>query len=308
MRWLALGAGLSLSPLGAAAMAQSAPSPSAPKSDAPVGKGGFADIEGEGERFMAATRDYKATINHLVKHDYLEQRKKLQGKYESQASVEEKAERENRLKAIALHEAFLAKYPNDARWTPDVIFRLAELYFEKSEDEYLAATEEYDKATRTGAANPPAAPQKNYQKTIDLYKQLITQFPQYRLVDAAAYLLGYCYGEQNQEPEAKQAFLGLACANKFNPLDPPQTTKVKPTRAKLQQAEADDPYKGCRPVRGDSKFLPETWTRLGEYHFDDNELDLAIVAYRKVLEFKDSNLYDKALYKLAWSYYRADRS
>ena len=26
-----------------------------------------------------------------------------------------------------------------------------------------------------------------------------------------------------------------------------------------------------------------------------------------MLEFKDSNLYDKALYKLAWSYYRADR-
>ncbi|MCA1663939.1 MAG: tetratricopeptide repeat protein, partial [Myxococcales bacterium] len=62
----------------------------------------------------------------------------------------------------------------------------------------------------------------------------------------------------------------------------------------------------CKPVKEDSRFLPEAWTRVGEYHFDNSELELAIAAYTRVLDFKDSPYFDKALYKLAWSYYRAD--
>jgi hypothetical protein len=51
------------------------------------------------------------------------------------------------------------------------------------------------------------------------------------------------------------------------------------------------------------------WTRIGEIYFDKNEknsLELAIAAYQKVLQFKDSPYYDKALYKVAWTYYRLD--
>ena len=35
-------------------------------------------------------------------------------------------------------------------------------------------------------------------------------------------------------------------------------------------------------------------------------MELAIAAYQRVLAFTDSPYYDKALYKLAWAYYRAD--
>ena len=70
----------------------------------------------------------------------------------------------------------------------------------------------------------------------------------------------------------------------------------------------EDFYKECTPVRKESKFIPEAWTRVGEFHFDNpNELRLAIAAFRKVLTFKDSPYYDRALYKLAWSYYRDNR-
>ena len=42
-------------------------------------------------------------------------------------------------------------------------------------------------------------------------------------------------------------------------------------------------------------------------HFDSGELAQAIPAYSRVLQFKDSSYFDKALYKLAWSYYRDNR-
>ena len=106
-----------------------------------------------------------------------------------------------------------------------------------------------------------------------------------------------------QEPQAQQALLALVCANKYKPLDPPPPTPPLP-----EPAADEDAYKGCTPVRKDSKFIPEAWTRIGEFHFDNpNELRLAIAAFKKVLTFKDSPYYDRALYKLAWSYYRDNR-
>src|SRR5207344_1742461 len=129
-------------------------------------------------------------------------------------------------------------------------------------------------------------------------KRLLTEFPNYRFLDAAYYLLGFCLGEMGQEAQARQALLALVCVNKFKPMDPPDLPKVG-------DKATDDPYLDCTPVRKDSKFIPESWTRIGEFHFDSpNELRLAIAAFKRVLAFKDSPYYDRALYKLASSYYR----
>jgi tetratricopeptide (TPR) repeat protein len=247
-------------------------------------------------RFEDASKDYKGTIKHVVQQKYIEKRRETMAKYQSQIDKEEGDEKTRRVSAIQLFEGFLQKYPNDERWTPDAMFRLAELYFEKSNDEYLAATAQ---ANQSGAQVTP-----DYQKTIDLYKDLIGRFPQYRLVDGAYYLLGWCLGEMNKEQEALQAMRALVCINKYKPLDPPEAPT--PSKGKVKGQKVEDPYTTCEPVKKDSRFLPEAWTRVGEFHFDNSELELAIAAYQRVLNFPDSAYYDKALYKLAWSYYRAD--
>ena len=209
-----------------------------------------------------------------------------------------------------MFEAFLLKYPNDKRWTPDAMFRLAELYYEKSAEEYLDADEAYKKAL--DSPNPPDTPppRVDYTPTINLYRRLLTEFPSYRFLDAAYYLLGFCLGEMGEDQQAKQALLALVCSNRFKPLDTPVPTPKPSPRAPGAAARAADEefYKECTPVRKESKFIPEAWTRIGEFHFDNpNELKFAIAAFRKVLTFKDSPYYDRALYKLAWSYYRDNR-
>src|SRR5436305_141753 len=89
--------------------------------------------------FESASKDYRGTVTHIVRQEYQKKRHELEGKYDEQIKVVEKEEKQRRLEAIALFEQFLAKYPSDKRWTPDVIFRLAELYFERSNDEYQLA-------------------------------------------------------------------------------------------------------------------------------------------------------------------------
>jgi tetratricopeptide (TPR) repeat protein len=258
------------------------------------------ELAADVKHYTEMVTEYRSTAREVLKRAFKEKMKAVSAKYDAQIDLNDRDARDRRKDAIAMFEAFLQKYPNDKRWTPDAMFRLAELYYEKSAEDYLDADENYKKALE--GPNPPdtAPPKVDYTPTITLYKRLLTDFPNYRFLDAAYYLLGFCLGEMGEDQQAKQALLALVCANKYKPLDAPPPPPTNGGR--------EDAYDGCVPVRKDSKFLPEAWTRVGEFHFDSpQELKLAIAAFKKVLGFKDSPYYDRALYKLAWSYYRDNR-
>ena len=269
----------------------------------------FDALQKEVGEFDDAQRDFRTTLKHVVQQEYSEKRHTLTGKYQAQIDVEDKEERLRRSAAIVLFENFLSKYSHDDRWTPDAMFRLAELYFEKNNDEYLIATQ-------NGSAGITA----DYQKTIDIYKDLIARFPTYRLIDGAYYLMGYCLKEMTRDGESLQAFRALVCKNKYGALDPPPPGADDQSKlgSKESEKDAEQVYNTCEPVKADSRFIPESWIRIGEYHFDraseirnnvseqNKELGRAEAAYTRVLA-KDSSLYDKALYKLAWSFYRHDK-
>jgi len=307
----------------------------------------------EAEAFKSASSAYRKTINGIVKRAYEDRRKGLISRYEKKIREQEAEERDLRYSAITLFEDFLRRYPNDKRWTPDVIFRLAELYFEKAKDEYLLADEKYNKllgnyedemtAFKAGkrAAKPavPEVPKVDYSRTISLHRRLIKEFPKYRLLDGAYYLLGFCLMEMAEEDQGNQAFLSMVCSNRYRPpLDPaapvdtvagadPTLAGDEPGATKPASrlpgtsavtADPDNPlkpmlqtavYDGCKPLKVKGRFNPEAWVRIGEYHFDVNEFGQAIAAYQRVLNLgpKDNSYYDEALYKLAWTYYRADR-
>lgn len=230
------------------------------------------------EYFSEGASTFAVDMKDLIKLKYREQKDRLSEQYEVQISELETEERGRRLEAIARFEEFLRKYSDDPKYTPDAMFRLAELYFEKSSDDYLLASRAFeDELTKYESGerpDEPVPPDPTYEKTIGLHRDLLTRFPSYRLADAARYLLGYCYGEQEQQDEALAEYVALV-----------------------------ENYP-------DSKFQAEVWTRIGEIHFDGNDaesLEKAISAYRKVQQFPDSPYYDKALYKIAWTYYRLDR-
>ena len=304
----------------------------------------------EAKAFTAASKTYRDTINGIVKRAYTQRKTDLIDRYEKKIREQEVEERDLRYSAITLFEDFLRRYPNDKRWTPDVIFRLAELYFEKAKDEYLLSDEKYNKAIASyekemdafkagkRAAKPPVPepPKVDYARTISLHRRLIREFPKYRLLDGAYYLLGFCLMEMAQEDQGNQAFLALVCSNRYrapiNPAEPtaadgvagegdePAATAASriPDTATGSMADPNNPlkpmlkiqtYDNCQPLKPKGKFNPEAWIRIGEYHFDVNQFGQAIAAYQRVLNLgpKDNSYYDEALYKLAWTYYRADR-
>ena len=138
-----------------------------------------------------------------------------------------KLERERRVAAIKEFEKFVAKYPNNDKYTPDAIFRLAELHFERSADEFLVATEKYDDAMADfdegKIKTEPTPPGKDFSKSIALFGRLLLTWPDYERADGALYLKGFCLAEMGRAVPARDAFLNLVKKypkSQFTPAEP----------------------------------------------------------------------------------------
>lgn len=178
-----------------------------------------------------------------------------------------------REKGIQDAEKFLANNP-DSKILDKVIIRLAELYYEVSEDEYLQKMQEYDQQIEefeiSGIDTVLPEPVKDFSKSRSLYQKIIDDFPHSDLVDDALYNKGFIFEETGNIDSA------LAIYNLI-----------------LREYQ-------------ESRYVPEALMRIGEYYFNPprNEIETAIAYYKRILEFRDSPKFDEALYRLGWSYYR----
>jgi TolA-binding protein len=219
-------------------------------------------------------KDYQETVDSIVDAEYRRRQAEINERYNVQINRLEVVERRRRLDAIAAFEEFIERHPNHPKHTPDALFRLAELYFEKANDDFLRADEAFQEKMaqyRAGRiADRPPEPTRDYTKTIEIFERLVRDWPKYRLIDGAIYLLAYCYLRQGSPEEAIRLYTVLI------------------------------------DEHPDSDFIPEAHMRIGEYNFELNNLDRALAAYTEASKYRESRFYDKALYKVAWTHYRKD--
>jgi tetratricopeptide (TPR) repeat protein len=274
----------------------------------------LAEVERDFERYQAAANAHHQRTQLILSREYNSRKRQLEKRYASRLAAAERDRQARQLDAMRLMEKFIADHPAHKRFTPDVMFRLADLYLDEAN--YL-----YDQqfALDTSGNPPPPAGDEDldydgadYSKALGTWRQILDKFPEYRQRDGATYLLAYYLNQMNRDREALAVARGLVCANKFNPLDPapeaPPETAVQRRLTSSYRRAFVSPYGGCTQI-GDNKLLAQdAWVRIvGDVHFNTpGELGEAIAAYEKVARNVKSTLYDEALYKLAWSFYRND--
>ncbi len=288
------------------------------------------ELQREVDTFTKSGSVFRDTVTSLVRREYLQRRRERERWYGAQIQEEDDAFNAAREEAIAMFENFVRRYPNDPKYTPDAMFRLGELYFERSAIEFQQLYDDAQVARGAGDLtaedNLPTAP--DFTPTIDVYQELAARFPNYERNDGVYYLIGYTLNETGRPEEALAAWLALVCANKYryDPAwrPPPEgasasaqdrypalTLDGRPLGASVGGGGFSDPYRDCAAISDSARFVSETWFRIGEYHFDDfggdNALDLSIAAYGRILEDPEDRNYNLALYKVAWAYYRASR-
>ncbi|MDE0881785.1 MAG: tetratricopeptide repeat protein, partial [Myxococcota bacterium] len=227
------------------------------------------------ERFQKIAQQFDAEILATINRARDARMRRVDIDFEQRIVDLERREAEQRKSAIKAFENFVQRYPYDNEYSPQAMFRLAELYFEEAKYAYNAADEEFSvqlelfEAKKIG--KEPDAPTLDLARTIKLYDTILKRFPKFERNDGVQYLLAFCLEE---------------------------TGEFERSLTNYEQLVTNFP---------DSNFVPEVWLRIGENHFTEDRLCEALDAYRQVLNNPESSWYDKALYKVAWTHYRLDR-
>ena len=164
-------------------------------------------------------------------------------------------------RSIGETEKLIAKSRN-APYLPDLEFRLAELYVEKSRYVYFLQAETRPEGQKGAIVSPETKLLK--QKAQQLYHRLLREFPDFHDGDKVDFYLAHEMRELGQFDEMLKT-LG-------------ELVRKYPSS----------------PLRLDSEQI------IGDYFFDKNDLAEAEKHYRSILDAPPSAVHDLARYKLGW--------
>jgi tetratricopeptide (TPR) repeat protein len=269
------------------------------------------EVEQDYDAFIKAADDHDKRMREIARHEFDARTSELEKRYAERIAKTDADRVKRHADTIALLEKFLQNHPNHETFTPDAMFRLADLYLDQADDEVEARLAAQENAGSAATNNPDqAAIVADYGKSIALWEDILKRFPNYRQTPSTLYLLAY-YGKTKDERRSLQVFLALACANHYKWSDPPPAPPTKAEAIKrVENKQLRDPYADCQGYPGaETELVRHAWVRgIADYHFTiPGELDDAIAAYLKVANGgQDSKLYAESLYKLAWSYYKRD--
>lgn len=180
-----------------------------------------------------------------------------------------------RREGIRLLEDFLRSSPR-SRETAEALYKLAELYWEESKATYLAEMGRYQGAVtacRQDRARCPSVPKRaphlDLSQAQGVYNRLIKEYPRFRKIDTVLYLYAFSLRDQGKLAESIQYFQTIL-----------------------------DSYPR-------SRFTADAWMAVAEFRFyEQQSYRTALEGYEKVLSYPDSPLYDLALFKTAWCYWK----
>ncbi len=257
-----------------------------------VGLGLAALLAAPGQSWAQGEEDKSETDVKVFKRDKpVEEVKAEEGKKGPRFKAKA-AEREFKLQAQQkrdeairlLGELIDATDDKDAE-KPEFLFQLSELLWEKSkyyeqsayktQDEMYGARDRGDKATeerlKQRMKDELAESQRQREEAVKLYVQIINNHKNYKQLADVYFYLGANLLEIGKQAQALQVFK--------------QLTQIAP----------------------DSPYMPNVLLAFGEYYFENDDMEQASKAYRKVTEFKEASVYTYALYKMAWCEYNAAR-
>ncbi|HEY8923474.1 MAG TPA: tetratricopeptide repeat protein, partial [Polyangia bacterium] len=180
-----------------------------------------------------------------------------------------------RKEGIRLLEDFLRSSPK-SRETAEALYKLAELYWEESKASYLEKMGAYTAAVTACHKDrglcpqvPKRPPRLDLSQAQGVYDRLIKEYPKFRKIDTVLYLYAFSLRDQGRLGDSVKYFQIL--------LD--------------------------RFPR--SRFIADAWMAIAEFRFyEQQNYKTSLGAYEKVLEYPKSPLYDLALFKTAWCYWK----
>ncbi len=172
-----------------------------------------------------------------------------------------------RREAWTLLSRFIQDSPEDAREMPEALLRIGEIEWEDARDRFVSDFQKWEKQPGDLRGEPPRA---DYAKARARFLRVLTRYKSFPRYDLALYVDGFLANEEGKHRDALGRF------NKIIEWFPK------------------------------SRFVADAHMVRAEYEFtkDEPNYQTAYEEYEQVLKFKDSPLYDLALFKSAWTLWR----
>ncbi|MBU8897416.1 tetratricopeptide repeat protein [Corallococcus sp. M34] len=181
--------------------------------------------------------------------------------------------------AIEGFKRLIPKLQDGSTQKAELLYRLSELYWEKSKylyrlemNQFLSAEKSYDAAVARG--EKVEAPRQDHREseryradTMRIYEDILRDYPNYPQRDEVLFSLGYNLYELGRRDEAV---------------------------ARYEELIRDFPK---------SQFVPDTYIQLGNHYFEANKLDPARANFEKARASGVPKIFAYAIYKLAWCDY-----
>ena len=176
-----------------------------------------------------------------------------------------------RIEAMRLLSKFIAETPEESEEMAEALMRMGELEWEDARDKFLLAFNRWEKTPAEQRGEPPSPDYSRPRARFLTVLKKHKTFPDY---DLALYVDGFLANEEAKHAEALGRF------NKILAWFPK------------------------------SRFVPDAHMIRAEFEFtkDFPNYQTAFTEYEKVLRYKDSGLYDIALFKSAWCLWRLGRT
>ncbi|WP_342374195.1 tetratricopeptide repeat protein [Myxococcus stipitatus] len=181
--------------------------------------------------------------------------------------------------AIEAFKRLIPKLQDGNPQKAEMLYRLSELYWEKSKylyqlemDRFLAAEKKYDEAVARGEkAEAPKQDHRDSERfrteTMAIYADILKAYPNYPQRDEVLFSMGYNLYELGRREEAV---------------------------ARYEELIQEFPR---------SQFVPDAYIQLGNHYFESNKLIPAKANYEKARDSKVPKIYGYAVYKLSWCDY-----
>lgn len=194
-------------------------------------------------------------------------RQALERKIDRRISRNIAQSRQLRREAMGLLRKFIAEAPKGSPEMPEALMRVGELEWEDGRDRFLLAFRQWE-AKPADTRGPP--PNPDYSQARGRFLTVLKDHKTYRDYDLALYVDGFLAQEEGKFAESLGRF------NKILAWFPK------------------------------SRFVPDAHMVRAEYEFtkDAPDYQVAYLEYEQVLKHKDSELYDLALFKSAWTLWR----
>lgn len=182
---------------------------------------------------------------------------------EQQRFLEKLTEDKKKVELAIENTKILIDKSRNMPYVPELYLRLAELYIEKSRFVFFI------RKNKTGSKSKSLdSLETNTLKNhaIETYQKILNDFPDYPELDKIRFFMAHEYRELNQIPEM-----------------------IKQYRKIIRK-------------HPNSKYVPECLLLLGDHFVSEQDLDMALRHYNKVLNYPESSAIIIARYKLAWGH------